>query len=197
MPATHVLGRWIVVRSAAVLIGFGMAAPAHAFACADLWDSLDKGCRRLADTYKNGGNELFVSGYAWHVPATWTPERRAEENENAWGGGWARTVERDNGDTETVYFLVFSDSHRKAQLNLGYAWSTFWGERNGLQPGLGYTLLIIQRPDIASGVPFPAILPVFSLRWPRFTLVSTVIPTLGGGINRGSVLYLSGRIALD
>jgi palmitoyl transferase len=65
------------------------------------------------------------------------------------------------------------------------------------QPGLGYTLMIIQRPDIANGIPFPAILPLFSLRWQKATLVTTFIPTLNGGINNGSVLYVFGRIALD
>lgn len=197
MPADRAPGWGIASRLAALLIGLSLCAPAHAFECADLWDWLNKGCRRLADTYKNGGNELLVSGYAWHVPATWTPERRAEENENAWGGGWGRTVERDNGDTDTVYFLAFLDSHRNVELNLGYGWSTYWGDRRWPQPGLGYTLLIIQRPDIANGIPFPAILPLFSLRWQKATLVSTFIPTLNGGINHGSVLYVFGRIAID
>ncbi len=26
-------------------------------------------------------------------------------------------------------FLVFSDSHSKPEFNLGYAWITFWGQR--------------------------------------------------------------------
>jgi palmitoyl transferase len=185
------------MRLAALLLALGLPASAHALGCADLWDWLNTGCRRVADTYRNGGNELLVSGYAWHIPATWTPEARAAENEYAWGGGWARTTERDNGDTDTVFFLVFSDSHREPEFNLGYTWSTYWGPRDGVQPGLGYTVTIVQRQDIASGVPFPAILPVFSLRWQKVTLTSTFIPTLNGGINHGSVLYVFGRIALD
>jgi len=184
-------------RLAALVVGLGVSASAHALGCADLWDWLNKGCRRVADTYNNGSNELLVSGYAWHIPATWTPEARAAENEYAWGGGWARTTERDNGDTDSVYFLVFSDSHREPEFNLGYAWSTYWGERSGIQPGLGYMVAIVQRPDIASGVPFPAILPLFSLRWQKVTLMTTFIPTLNGGINHGSILYVFGRIALD
>lgn len=181
---------------AAVLV-LGLVAPAQAASCSDLWDWLDKGCRRLVDTYDQGGNELLVSGYAWHLPWTWTAEKRAEENENAWGLGWGRTVEKENGDTDSVYFLVFSDSHRKPEYNLGYAWSTYWGERSGLQPGLGFTLMLIARSDIANGIPFPAVLPLFSLRYQKFTLVSTFIPTLNGGVNNGSVLYVFGRIALN
>ena len=60
-----------------------------------------------------------------------------------------------NGDTDTVFFLVFSDSHSKPQYNLGYGWSTYWGKRDGLQGGLGYTLMLVARNDIFNGWPFP------------------------------------------
>jgi palmitoyl transferase len=189
--------RWrIVVLIAALAAVF--ATPVRAAPeCSDLWELLNTGCRRLVDTYKNGKNEILVSGYAWHTPWTWTSERRAEENEYAWGGGWARSADRENGDTDTVYFLVFSDSHYEAEYNLGYAWTTWWRPRDSLQPGLGYTLMLISRQDIWGGIPFPAILPLVSLRYDRFTVFSTYIPTLNGGINHGSILYVFGRIAID
>jgi palmitoyl transferase len=137
----------------ALIAAASAAPPAWALECADFWEWIDKGCRRVVDTYHNGSNQLLVSGYSWHTPWTWTAEKRAEENEFAYGAGWARAVERPNGDTDTVFFLVFADSHENAQFNLGYAWTTYWGEREKLQAGLGYTAMIIQRPDIASGVP--------------------------------------------
>jgi lipid IVA palmitoyltransferase len=174
-----------------------MPQPARAAECADLWEWLNAGCRRVVDTYKGGKNELIVSGYSWHTPWTWTAERRAEENEYAWGGGWARTTERENGDTDTVYALVFSDSHKDPEYNLGYAWLTYWRPRDSIQPGLGYTLMLIGRQDIWGGVPFPAILPLFAVRYDRFTLLSTYIPTLNGGVNHGSVLYVFAKIAID
>jgi lipid IVA palmitoyltransferase len=188
--------RWRIVVLIAALAAI-FATPVRATECSDLWEWLNTGCRRLVDTYKNGKNELLVSGYAWHTPWTWTSERRAEENEYAWGGGWARSADRENGDTDTVYFLVFSDSHYEAEYNLGYAWTTWWRPRESLQPGLGYTLMLISRQDIWGGIPFPAILPLVSLRYDRFTVFSTYIPTLNGGINHGSILYVFGRIAID
>ena len=45
--------------------------------------------------------------------------------------------------------------------------------------------------------PFPALLPLFALRYDRFTVLSTYIPTLYGGINHGSILYVFGKITLD
>jgi len=185
--------RWLGV---ALLTGLAAPGTAQAAECADLWDWVNKACRRLVDTYEQGGNELLISGYSWHTPWTWTAEKRAEENENAWGLGWGRTVERENGDTDTVYALIFSDSHRKPEYNLGYAWSTYWGKRSGIQPGLGYTAMLIARSDIANGWPFPAVLPLFSLRYDRVTLLSTYIPNIGGGVNNGSVFYIFGKVAL-
>ncbi len=177
-------------------VALALPVPAAAAECDDLWSWLNSTCRRLADTYTDGSNELLVSGYAWHTPWTWTAEKRAEENANAWGLGWGRTVERPNGDTDTVYGLIFSDSHSRPQYNLGYAWSTYWGPRTGVQPGLGYTALIVARNDIFNGWPFPAVLPLASLRYDRFSLMTTYIPTLGG-VNNGSVFYVFGKILLD
>jgi len=107
---------------------------AAALDCDDLSSWVAKGCDRVVDTYKNGDDQLFVSGYAYHIPATWTPERRAELNSNAWGGGYGRMTEDPNGDTHTVYFLGFEDSHKHAELQVGYAWATYWGDRDSLQP---------------------------------------------------------------
>ena len=189
--------RWRTVALLAALAAMFSTPVRAAPECADLWEWLNTGCRRLVDTYKNGNNEVLVSGFAWHTPWTWTSERRAEENQYAWGGGWARSADRENGDTDTVYFLIFSDSHYEPEYNLGYAWTTWWRPRDSLQPGLGYTLMLISRQDIWGGVPFPAILPLVSLRYDKVTVFSTYIPTLNGGINHGSILYVFGRIAID
>lgn len=174
----------------------GLPGPASAVECADFWSWAEKGCRRVVDTYEQGGNELFVSGYEYHLPSTYTPEKRAELNSQAWGGGWGRTVEDPNGDTHTVAAFAFLDSHKNVQWNVGYMYFKYWGAREGLQPGLGYTVAIVQRPDIAGGVPFPAALPLASLRFQKATLVAAFIPTLNGGVNNGSTLYIFGRYAL-
>jgi lipid IVA palmitoyltransferase len=177
-------------------IVLGLSGRAHALECADFWPWVEAGCRHVVDTYEEGDNALLVSGYSWHVPWTWTAERRAMENQYAWGGGFARSLEHPNGDTENVFFLVFDDSHRQAQYNLGYSWSTYWLDRDGVQPGLGFTAMIIQRPDIAGGWPVPVVLPLFSLRYQKVEVLSTYIPKLNGGINHGAVLYVFGKIDL-
>jgi palmitoyl transferase len=179
------------------LLALGIPMPAAAAPeCADLWQWLNYACRRVVDTYDNGKAELMVSGWAWHTPWTWTAEKRAEENALAWGAGLARTVEHPNGDTDIVYVLLFNDSHYELEYNLGYAWSTYWGPRSGVQAGLGFTAMLIARPDLMNGWPFPAVLPLGSLRYDRTTLFATYIPNFNGGINNGSVFYVFGMITL-
>jgi palmitoyl transferase len=185
--------RWVWL----VVFGAGVPAPASAAECADMWSWLNTACRHVVDTATNGKTGILVSGFAWHTPWNWTPEKRAEENENAWGGGLARYVEHPNGETEIVYGLIFSDSHSKPEYNLGYAWNTYWGERSSLQGGLGYTAALIARSDIANGFPVPIVLPLASVRYSSVTVYTTYIPKLGGGINHGSVFYIFGMISLD
>src|SRR6267378_5686649 len=92
-----------VLTSLTLCASITSASSAHAD-CADLWDWLDPGCRRVVDTWTQGKDEILVSGYAYHLPGTWTAERRAELNANAWGAGYGRTVEEANGDTHTVFY---------------------------------------------------------------------------------------------
>ena len=187
------MGDTLIRFAIAALCALGVATPAQAFECSDLWAWLDVGCKRVADTYDQGTYELLISGYAYHLPSTYTPEKRAELNPYAWGGGLAKTVEDPDGDTHTDYILAFRDSNYHVQWNVGYAWLTYWGSRDGLQPGLGYSIFIVQRPDIASGVPFPAALPIAALRFQKASVVATYIPTLNGGVNHGSTLYVFGK----
>jgi len=185
------------LRAGVFALCMAASVSACAFECAQLPGSLDDGCRRIADTYRDGDNEVLLSGYAYHVPATWSPERRAELNSVAWGFGMGRTVEDPDGDTHTVFFLGFLDSHRNLQAQVGYAYHTFFGPRDGVQVGVGYTLMLAQRPDIWNGVPFPVALPLAAVRYRKATLEATYIPTLSGSINHGSTVYLFGRIGLD
>ena len=182
--------RWTIL--AALLF----ATPVHA-ACDDYWEWVEQSCRRLVDTYQDGYTEVLLSGYAWHIPATWTPEKRAELNANQWGGGLARTTDDENGNNHTVFFLAFEDSHKHVESQIGYGYTKYWGPRDSLQFGLGFTAMIVQRVDIANGWPFPTLLPLLEFRYQKATLMTTYIPKLGGGINHGDTLYIFGRYALN
>jgi palmitoyl transferase len=165
-----------------------------AFGCSDLWSFVGRSCSKAAAAWDHGENELVLTGYAYHLRSTYTEEKLRELNEKAYGGGWARTIEDSDGDTHSLFIFGFHESHHKIQWNAGYYYSTYWGPQDGLRGGLGVATFFVQRPDIASGVPIPAILPMAALKYKKATLMATFIPTVNGGINNGSVLFVFGRV---
>ncbi len=178
------------------LLGYAFvlaAGNAFAFGCGDLWSFVGRACSKAGAAWDHGDNELILTGYAYHLRSTYTEEKLRELNERAWGGGWARTIEDSDGDTHTLFAFGFHESHNKVQWNAGYLYSTYWGPQDSVRGGLGLATFFVQRPDIASGVPIPVILPIASLKYKKATLMATYIPTVNNGINNGSVLFLFGR----
>jgi lipid IVA palmitoyltransferase len=158
-------------------------------ACDWLWSVFARPCEGVAKAYRTGDDELLISGWAHHVRSSYTPEKIAEFNERAWGIGYGKTAEYPDGDTYMLYWLTFRDSKRSNQWHLGYAYNTYWGPRTGLQASLGYTAMIVQRPDILGGVPFPAILPMAGLKWNNTSLNIIAIPKVNEKLNNGDVIY--------
>ena len=171
------------------------ATSAQAVECADLWSFVGRMCAKSAAAWDHGNNELIISGYAYHLRSTYTEEKLRELNERAWGAGWARTITDADGDTHSLFLYGFHESHGKIQWNAGYLYTAWWGPQDGLRGGLGVATLIVQRPDIASGVPIPAVLPVAGVGYGKLTVMATFIPTINGGVNNGSVVYAFAKYA--
>ena len=182
------LARW----TAAALALF-VSSGALALGCDDLWSFVARPCNKSAAAWDHGKNEVILTGYAYHLRSTYTEEKLKELNENAAGGGWGRVIDDPDGDQHMLFAFAFHESHNKVQFNAGYAYFTYWGPQDGLRGGLGYAAFIVQRPDIASGVPIPAILPMAAINYGKATLMGTFIPTVNNGINNGSVAFVFGR----
>ena len=185
----------LVSRTLAAAMLALAATQAAAFECADLWGAIGRSCTKMGAAWDHGQNELIVTGYAYHLRSTYTEEKLRELNEHAWGGGWARTITDPDGDTHSLFLFAFHESHNKVQWNLGYLYSTYWGPQDGLQASIGIAPFIVQRPDIAGGIPIPVVLPIASLKYKKATLMLTYIPTVNNGINNGSVAFVFGRYA--
>jgi Antimicrobial peptide resistance and lipid A acylation protein PagP len=162
-----------------------------AHACDWLWSVFSKPCNGVVKAYETGDDELLLSGYAYHLRSSYTPEKIREFNEKAWGIGYGKTAEEANGDTHMLFWLVFRESHFKNQVHLGYAYNTYWGPRTGLQASLGYTAMLVQRPDIASGIPFPAILPTAGVKWNNTSLNFIFIPKISKQRKRRLCIFAS------
>jgi palmitoyl transferase len=157
---------------------------------ADWWqdtkDVLAYKYQRSKDALSLGRNDYYVSGLIWHAPWAYSHERRHDElNEAAWGGGFGRSVVDPNGNTHSLYATVFRDSHYHPQYNVGYMWMTYWPLAGRLQGGLGYSVFVFSRDDIANRYPFPGILPGASLRYRGFELIGTYLPGFTPGGNVG------------
>jgi palmitoyl transferase len=144
---------------------------------------------RAKEAFHNGRDDYYVSGYIWHAPWAYSYDRRHNElNDIAWGGGYGRSVADPNGNTHSLYALAAQDSHYKPQYLAGYLWTTYWPLGGSLSGGLGYTVFLFARSDIANYFPLPGIAPVASLRYRRAELLGAYIPGVAGAGNVGYVL---------
>jgi palmitoyl transferase len=171
-----------------------MALPVFAVDCSILYfNFLSDKCDKGFAAYDHGASELLFSGYSYHHRGTYTSERLAELNERAWGLGYGKSIDDEKGDWNAVYGLVFRESHFKYQKMVGYGWQTYWNMTDKLKAGAGFTAFLGSRPDIYNNLPFPAVLPMFSLRYDRAQLLMVPIPKVSPGTTgNGNVLFVFG-----
>ncbi len=150
----------------------------------------------LSNIYNNGTPDVFIDGYTWHDPGTYTAAKRAELNSHAWGLGWGKHIEDTDGNDQMVYAMVFSDSHWDAEPVVGYAKQWLWRPFDGgFKLGAGYTAAITSRTDILNNFPIPIALPVISMGYRDLTLYSVLIPRFNGSPNNGNVAFFFLRYA--
>lgn len=150
-------------------------------------------CQRPYETWTKGDNELYVSGYAWHNRYYYDRERAKTYNEHAYGGGLGKSYFDEKGNWHGLYAIAFLDSHKYLEPAVGYAYLKMLHLNENARVGVGYTVLITQRPDILNGIPFPGALPWMSINYRRFSVSGTYIP---GSKNVGNVLFLLAKWVL-
>jgi palmitoyl transferase len=150
-------------------------------------------CMRPYQTWTQGNNELYVSGYAWHNRNYYDRDRIPKYNEAALGGGLGKSFYDENGNWHGLYAIGFLDSHKHIEPTAGYAFLKMLHMTENARIGLGYTVLVTQRPDIFNGIPFPGALPWMSISYRRFSISGTYIP---GSKNVGNVLFVLAKWVL-
>lgn len=133
---------------------------------------------RFRRVFHEGSYDVYLTGYIWHDPRTYSEEKRAELNQLAWGFGLGKRFADVQGRQDLVYAFAFFESHQKIQPILGFARQWIWPVDGPLSVGAGYTVGITSRPDIFNSVPFPIALPVVSLKWSRLSMMGTFIPRI-------------------
>lgn len=159
--------------------------------------------RHLRDVVKKGDHALYFSGYAYHNARTYGPGIKRILNEEAWGGGYGRTLELKDGGAASVAFTAFRDSLDEWEYTLGYTrewrWAPFAGD---LKLGAGLTGFLTSRTDFFDGTPFPAVLPLASVTYDKTAVIATYVPRIPGmdrGLTglpdmNGDVVYVFARV---
>lgn len=162
----------------------------------DSW--LGRKCLRIREAWDKGRNDLYLPFLAHHGRDTYTPQRISELNEDAYGIGYGRSIVTDRGrfrdDWDGIYAMGFRDSHRQLQLMAGYAYQTYLGTET-INLGIGYTVALTSRRDIAGGFPVPVVLPMASINYRDFSLMGAYVPRLSGHQGNGDVLFLFGHVS--
>jgi len=137
-----------------------------------LWD----GTKHI---WNEGTQDIYVSGYFYHTPYGFSHEKRDEYNDNAWGGGYGRTLTEDNLNQRMLYGIIATDSHRKRMYLAGYAWLARWPFIGGLRVGAGYSALLISHSTSTNYWPVPLLAPVASIGTDNAAIYATYFNAIG------------------
>jgi lipid IVA palmitoyltransferase len=166
--------------------------------CARAWEFIRSNCEGVRQAWKGNDWDLYLPGIIHHGRGTYTPEKIASYNENAWGGGVGKHFVDENQRTHFIYAAVYQDSHFKPEYFAGYGWLAHWkpwGD-SGLRFGGGYTISVTLKSSYSDyHVPVPVILPMAEIAWDRFSIMGTYVPRLSTNGGNGDVLLLWGRMA--
>lgn len=147
-------------------------------------------CRRFNRIAKAGQWNLYLTGYTWHDPRTYSAEKTKSFNEWGLGGGFGKSYTDENGHQDLLYAFVFLESHYKWQPIVGYARQWYKTIAGPVAIGGGYTIGLTMRPDIFKGIPFPVPLPIASIKIGSASIMGVFIPRLNGKANNGNVAFL-------
>ena len=145
--------------------------------------------------YDNGRVSIILSGYTWHDPRTYSPAKRATLNADAWGFGVSKELRDAKDNEESIQILAISDSHFKPQINASYTYQWMKPIGGNWEIGAGVNAGLVSRTDIFNSIPFPGILPMFSVGTHDTKVTMTYVPHLSGSVN-GNVLYFNLRVAV-
>jgi lipid IVA palmitoyltransferase len=159
-------------------------------------ERLDIVKNNLKTVYENGETRLIIAGYAYHDRSTYTAQKLKDLNEKAWGIGLERTLVNERGNRESVYAMMFMDSHNDLEPTVGYEWQTPLRLTSGTKFWVGYSAGLTMRSDF-SYVPVPFIFPTAGFSVGKLNIKAVLIPKLNGGINHGNVLFIFGSIPLN
>lgn len=166
---------------------------------------LERVTHHLGEIAHEGDSNLYLSGYAYHLRRTYSPWLVNMLNETAWGGGFGKSLEDEDGDVSSLALVVFLDSLGEVEYNLGYMHEWRWAPfESRFTLGAGLSALVMSRRDFFDGIPFPAVLPQVSVGFNDATFIAMFVPRIPDDGPRipnvptmnGDVVYMFTRFEL-
>jgi palmitoyl transferase len=179
---------------AAVAIAAGLVTPVRSGPVAELGEMFKHKLGSISSALRAGQTDLYVTGYAWHLPYAYSDEVRNRLNETTWGGGLGRSTVDDDGDRHGVFFVALQDSHRAPQFLVSYSWQRYFTPERPRSFGWGYMAFIFAREDVHGYAPVPALLPCVSMRGRSWEVIGMFVPRVSEDI-KGDVLFLFLRLS--
>jgi lipid IVA palmitoyltransferase len=140
------------------------------------WSGLWDGTKRI---WTDGTQDFYLSGYFYHTPYGFPEYKRNDYNDNAWGGGYGRTLTEENNNQRMFYGLVARDSHQKPMYLAGYAWLARWDFVRDVRVGAGYSVLLIAHSTSTNYWPVPLLAPVLSIGTENAAIYGTYFNAIG------------------
>lgn len=151
------------------------------------WNSAVTETSDLATT---GDWNLLLPTKTYHLPVAYTADQRDRYNESPMPAiGFGRGKYTEDGDWHGLYGMTFRDSNDKPSWMAGYqySWLRSMSRLDGGFYGMGVTAFIMGRQDYGNYVPFPAVLPTFTLGFKNASLEAAFVP---GGKGNGNVFFI-------
>lgn len=150
-------------------------------------------CTNVAHTWADGRTDAYLPVWIWHNRAEYDKSNLDHYNELPLGFGMGKRYYDNDGDLHRLFAMAFLDSHSDVEPLAGYSYEKIFRPANDWQLGFGYTAFVTARNDVGHYVPFPAVLPLWSVQYKRLSLEQTYVP---GGHNNGNVLFVWLRFEL-
>ena len=141
-----------------------------------LWHGIWDGTKQI---WNEGSQDFYASGYFYHTPYGFPSYKRDQYNDNAWGGGYGRTLTQENDNQRMFYGIVAKDSHGNPMILAGYAWLARWDLGRDLRVGAGYSALLISHSASTNYWPIPLLAPVVSIGNNDVALYGTYFNAIG------------------
>lgn len=145
--------------------------------------------------WNRGDWDLYLSGYAWHLPGSYTAARRSKLNSTTWGGGFGRSIGDDQGNRHLIFVMGTQDSHYKPEYFAAYCWQHPLIPDSPVQLDFGISAFLFSRVDVEDGIPLPGLLPYLAVGSKRTQLIMLYVPPIGDLIG-GQTVYFFARVLL-